>query len=73
MEHEYHLSCQRSKTIDKKACVLLFYIFVLFYGFLSFVGAKIRLFSQFAKLYANQFGFSINERSTEEFHEFLCG
>ena len=51
MEHEYHLSCQRSKTIDKKACVLLFYIFVLFYGFLSFVGAKIRLFSQCAKFY----------------------
>lgn len=52
MEHEYHLSCQRSKTIDKKACVLLFYIFVLIYGFLSFVGAKIRLFSQCAKFFS---------------------
>ena len=40
--------CQRSKTINKKACVLLFYIFVLFYGFLSFVGAKIRIFFQCA-------------------------
>ena len=73
MEHEYHLSCQRSKTIDIKACVLLFDIFVLIYGFLSFVGAKIRLFSQLIKFFANQFGFSINERSTEEFHEFICG
>ena len=49
MEHEYHLSCQRSKTIDKKACVLLFYIFVLFYGFLSIVGAKIRINSKIPK------------------------
>ena len=62
MEHEYHLSCQRSKTIDIKACVLLFDIFFLFYGFLSFVSAKIRLFSQMTKFYAYHLFFLLVER-----------